>query len=59
MRTTTISGIACLCGGLLVWSSGPIQAADVFKANNVDDLGLGSSWTGGVVPGPSDVAVWN
>ncbi len=31
----------------------------VVKANNTDDLNLGSSWVGGVVPGPEDIAEWN
>lgn len=35
------------------------QGAEVFKADNTDNLDLGSSWVGGVPPGPEDVAVWN
>ena len=34
-------------------------AANVFKANDTDNLNLGTSWVGGVVPGASDVAVWD
>lgn len=36
-----------------------VQAADVFKANNADDMTLASSWTGAVPPGASDVAVFD
>lgn len=35
------------------------QAAEIVKANNTNALNLGTSWTGGTVPGASDVAVWN
>jgi fibronectin-binding autotransporter adhesin len=44
--------------GLLVvcWSS---EAADVIKADNADNLNLGSSWSGGVPPTSADVAVWD
>ena len=35
------------------------MAADIFKADNTDDLNLTTSWTNGVVPGQSDVAVWD
>lgn len=34
-------------------------AADILKANNGDPYGLGTSWEGGVVPGPDDIAVWD
>jgi fibronectin-binding autotransporter adhesin len=36
-----------------------IQAADVFKADNASNLNLGASWTNGVPPTSSDVAVWD
>jgi fibronectin-binding autotransporter adhesin len=36
-----------------------LSAAVIDKADNADDLNLGSSWTGAVVPGTSDVARWN
>ncbi len=32
------------------------HAATITKANNTDDLSLGSSWTGGVAPGAGDIA---
>jgi hypothetical protein len=37
----------------------PLHAADVVKVNNTDALNLGTSWTGGTVPGSGDVAVWD
>src|ERR1041384_7900204 len=36
-----------------------VFSADIVKANNADALNLTTSWVGGVVPGNSDVAVWN
>jgi autotransporter-associated beta strand protein len=33
-------------------------AAVIGKANNANNLNLTTSWTGGVVPGPTDVASW-
>jgi autotransporter-associated beta strand protein len=35
------------------------DAAVVLKANNADNLNLGSSWVGGAVPGSGDVAAWD
>lgn len=34
-------------------------AATLPKANNTDNLNLTSSWSGGVVPGSGDVALWD
>jgi autotransporter-associated beta strand protein len=34
-------------------------AAEVIKANNTDNLDLGSSWFAGTAPGTADVAVWD
>lgn len=36
-----------------------LQAADITKADNLDNLTLGSSWVGTIAPGINDVAVWN
>lgn len=36
-----------------------VEAADITKANNADNLNLGSSWVGGNVPTSADVALWN
>lgn len=35
-----------------------LQAADIAKAPNTDDLSAATSWLGGVVPGPGDTAVF-
>lgn len=35
------------------------EAATISKANNTDDLYLGTSWVGGNPPGTSDMAVWD
>jgi fibronectin-binding autotransporter adhesin len=44
--------------GLLVMPASA-QAAVITKAHNSHNLNLGSSWVGGVVPGPDDVAQWD
>jgi hypothetical protein len=36
-----------------------VIAADIYKADNANDLNLTTSWTNGVVPGASDVGVWD
>jgi fibronectin-binding autotransporter adhesin len=43
----------------LVGGAATVQAASIVKANNTDNLDLGSSWVGGVVPGAADMGVWN
>src|SRR5688500_8226492 len=35
------------------------RAADILKADNADDLNLGTSWVGGTAPGTEDVGVWD
>ncbi len=34
-------------------------AANLTKANNANNLNLTTAWTGGVVPGAADIAVWD
>ena len=34
-------------------------AATLTKANNINNLNSTSSWVGGVVPGSTDIALWN
>ncbi|MCH7228502.1 beta strand repeat-containing protein [Haloferula sp. A504] len=34
-------------------------SVDVAKGDNIDDLNLGSSWSGGTAPGAADTAVWD
>jgi fibronectin-binding autotransporter adhesin len=58
MQKTSLLRITAWIGALVCL---PIaaRAAEVFKANNSDNLNSGTSWTGGNPPGPLDVAVWN
>ena len=42
----------------ILLSAASIDAAEIFKADNNDDLNLASSWVGGVVPGAGDTIVW-
>ncbi len=35
------------------------QGASIYKADVADNLNLATSWTNGVAPGTSDIAVWN
>ncbi len=44
---------------LLVVFASPSSAAEVIKADNSDNLDQASSWSGGVVPGVDDVALWD
>lgn len=48
---------ALLCGSLAV--AGSLHATDIIKAANTNNLNDLNSWTGGVVPGTADVAVWD
>ena len=42
----------------ILLSAASIDAAEIFKADNNDDLNLTSSWVGGAVPGADDIAQW-
>ena len=42
----------------LLWP-GNADAQQVFKADNTDNLNLGSSWVGGTAPGAGNTAVWD
>ena len=59
MRTTSLRRASWLSAGLLSGLSLSAAAADVTKADNADNLSLGSAWLGGTVPGLNDVAVWS
>jgi autotransporter-associated beta strand protein len=48
--------LACLA---LLAGPGCLHAATIIKTNNTDNLNLTTSWIGGVVPGPLDVAKWD
>jgi autotransporter-associated beta strand protein len=47
-------GIATLLG-----ASRTASAVDITKNDNADPLNLGTSWSGGIVPGAGDVALWS
>src|SRR5271170_5427516 len=47
-----------LMGGMLIFVFGS-ASADQIKANNNNNLELGSSWVSGVAPGGTDKAVWD
>ncbi len=51
--------LSCLLVGLVGAASVALQAAEIIKADNKENLNLGASWLGGTPPGASDVAVWN
>ena len=42
----------------ILLSAASIDAAEIFKADNNDNLNLTLSWVGGVVPGAGDIAQW-
>src|SRR5690606_9808029 len=50
--------IAAVVGGLGLATS-VAQAQAVQKADNADALNVETSWLGGVVPGPANIAVWS
>lgn len=50
---STLTALGCL--GLV---TSAVQAADIVKNNNLDNLDLGSSWVGGIAPAATDVAVF-
>jgi fibronectin-binding autotransporter adhesin len=53
-------GASCLVAALLVlFVAASADAATINKANNTNNLNLTTSWTGGVVPGSGDIALWN
>ena len=51
-------GVLLVVSALAVFG-GSLQAATRTKADNTDNLNLGSSWVGGVAPGPADVIRWD
>lgn len=57
MKTQTIK-ISLVCLAVLVSAVGS-RAGTITKTNNTDNLNLTTSWVGGVIPGPLDVAKWD
>ncbi len=53
------AGVSVLCAGIYGLSLVLVPAANINKADVPDNLNLGTSWVGGVVPGGTDVATWN
>jgi autotransporter-associated beta strand protein len=53
LNTTLIASL------LLIVLSPILSAREIIKADNSDELHVGSSWVGGVAPGPEDIAVWD
>jgi autotransporter-associated beta strand protein len=53
--STSFAGSNGKAGQIIISYSG----ATVTKANNTDNLNLGSSWVGGSVPGSTDTAQWD
>ena len=51
-------GVLLVVSAFAVFGSS-LQAATVTKADNTDNLNLGSSWVGGVPPAPVDIVLWN
>ncbi|MEK0445912.1 MAG: hypothetical protein RLZZ399_1233, partial [Verrucomicrobiota bacterium] len=54
--TRCVASLTLLC---FVLSAGPAQALSILKANNTDALRLPTSWQGGLLPGPDDIAVFD
>jgi autotransporter-associated beta strand protein len=52
-------GLAAAVAILAMLATPAAKAADIVKADNTTNLNSTGSWVGGVVPGSSDVAVWN
>lgn len=51
--------LRALLAAALVGAPVPVFAATRVKLDNTNDLNLGTSWSGGVVPGALDVASWD
>ena len=52
-RPKKIILLACLA------FAGSVQAAEISRANNTNTLNATTAWSGGVVPGSGDLAVWD
>jgi len=48
-----------LVAGCVLAASTTALGATLTKANNANNLNLTTSWSGGVVPGSGDIALWN
>lgn len=52
-------GLQCLIALAATLAVCGASASEIEKANNADDLDLTTSWVGGVLAGPGDIATWN
>ncbi len=59
MPSLLIKRALVLAGALAVLSGTLAQAQPVDKANNSAALSLGTSWVGGIAPGPNIIAAWS
>lgn len=59
MKTSASQKQRLLAAAAAVMIHSAICAAPISKADNSDNLNLTTSWVGGVVPGPGDVATWD
>jgi fibronectin-binding autotransporter adhesin len=59
MKKTNLHLLAALLGAGSFVFPGVSHAASINKANNANALDLTTSWTGGVVPGSGDIAVYS
>jgi autotransporter-associated beta strand protein len=51
--------ITLLAVGTVLSFAASVSAANVTKADDTDNLNLGSSWVGGTAPGSADIGVWD
>ncbi len=58
LSTACFLPLRLLIGGVF-WQADLAVQADQFKANNNNNLELGSSWSSGVAPAGNDFAIWN
>ena len=56
MKKMGFTWAIALCSG---WFAANAEAQEIMKADNTLPLNDPSSWTGGVVPGASNIAVWD
>jgi hypothetical protein len=53
-----LTAVAAASASLFMGFGSAVHAETINKANNNTALNLTGSWTGGVVPGSSDIAAW-
>lgn len=58
-KHSTLPQLTLLGLGLLTLLGVSAQAATIIKADDPDNLNLGTSWVGGTAPGVADIAQWD